>query len=108
MWSRHIRDPILASNLTRRVDFAMFMLAALENDSLIHEAPAIVECRPPRRSHTSPQLGRVMITDALETTRRCKTNRNTMTSNRRAAAVAGWLYVLGFVTGILSVAYAVV
>jgi len=30
-----------------------------------------------------------------------------MNSNRKAAAVAGWLYVLGFVTGILSVAYAV-
>lgn len=30
-----------------------------------------------------------------------------MNSNRKAAAVAGWLYVLGFATGILSVAYAV-
>jgi hypothetical protein len=30
-----------------------------------------------------------------------------MNSNRKAAAVAGWLYVLGFVAGILSVAYAV-
>jgi hypothetical protein len=30
-----------------------------------------------------------------------------MNSNRKASAVAGWLYVLGFVTGILSVAYAV-
>ena len=30
-----------------------------------------------------------------------------MNSNRKAATVAGWLYVLGFVTGILSVAYAV-
>jgi hypothetical protein len=30
-----------------------------------------------------------------------------MNSNRKAAAVAGWLYVLVFVTGILSVAYAV-
>jgi hypothetical protein len=48
-----------------------------------------------------------MITNALETIRRCKTKRNTMNSNRKAAAVAGWLYVLGFVTGILSVAYAV-
>jgi hypothetical protein len=47
VWSKHAGDPILASNLTRRVDFALFMLAALENDSLIHEAPAIVGCRTP-------------------------------------------------------------
>ncbi len=47
VWSRHIGDPILASNLTRRVDFALFMVAALENDALIHEAPAIVGCHTP-------------------------------------------------------------
>lgn len=45
VWSRHVGDPILESNLTRRVDFALFMVAALENDELIHEAPAIVGCR---------------------------------------------------------------
>jgi hypothetical protein len=33
---------MLESNITRRVDFALFMVAALENDGLIHEAPAIV------------------------------------------------------------------
>ena len=43
----HVGDPILASNLTRRVDFALFMVAALENDELIHGAPAIVGCRTP-------------------------------------------------------------
>jgi hypothetical protein len=42
-----VGDPILASNLTRRVDFALFMVAALENDELIHEAPAIVGCMTP-------------------------------------------------------------
>jgi hypothetical protein len=42
VWSRHVGDPILASNLTRRVDFALFMVEALENDELVHEAPAIV------------------------------------------------------------------
>ena len=47
VWSRHVGDPILESNLTRRVDFALFMVTALENDSLIHEAPAIVGCRTP-------------------------------------------------------------
>ena len=45
VWSRHIGDPILTSNITRRVDFALFMVAAIENDELIHEAPAIVGCR---------------------------------------------------------------
>ncbi len=47
LWSRHVGDPILASNLTRRVDYALFMVAALENDALIHEVPAIVGCRAP-------------------------------------------------------------
>jgi len=47
MWSRHVGDPILESNLTRRIDFALFMVAALENDALIHEAPAIVGCQSP-------------------------------------------------------------
>lgn len=47
VWSRHVGDPVLVSNLTRRVDFALFMVAALENNELIHEAPAIVGCRAP-------------------------------------------------------------
>ncbi len=47
VWSRHVGDPILASNLTRRVDFALFMVEALENDQLVREAPAIVGCRTP-------------------------------------------------------------
>ena len=42
VWSRHVGDPILASNLTRRVDFALFMVHALMDDELIREAPAIV------------------------------------------------------------------
>jgi hypothetical protein len=47
VWSRHVGDPILASNMTRRVDYALFMVTALENDELIHEAPAIVGCQTP-------------------------------------------------------------
>ncbi len=47
VWSQHVGDPILASNRTRRVDFALFMVAAVENDALIHEAPAIVGCQTP-------------------------------------------------------------
>jgi hypothetical protein len=47
VWSRHVGDPILASNRTRRIDFALFMVEALTDDSLIRESPAIV-------SRTSP------------------------------------------------------
>ena len=47
VWSRHVGDPILRSNITRRVDFALFMVEALENDELVHEAPAIVGCQTP-------------------------------------------------------------
>jgi len=46
-WSRHVGDPILESNITRRVDYALFMVVALTKDELIHEAPAIVGCRTP-------------------------------------------------------------
>jgi len=47
VWSQYVGDPILESNMTRRTDFALFMVAALENDDLIHEAPAIVGCQTP-------------------------------------------------------------
>jgi uncharacterized protein YbjT (DUF2867 family) len=47
VWSRHIGDPVLASNRTRRIDFALFMLDALTRDELVHEAPAIVSCQAP-------------------------------------------------------------
>jgi NAD(P)-dependent dehydrogenase (short-subunit alcohol dehydrogenase family) len=47
VWSRHVGDPILKSNITRRVDFARFMVEAIENDELVQEAPAIVGCRTP-------------------------------------------------------------
>lgn len=42
VWSRHVGDPVLASNLTPRVDYARFMVEAVENDDLVQEAPAIV------------------------------------------------------------------
>ena len=47
VWSRHVGDPILESNLTRRVDYALFMVEALTDDELIQEAPAIVGCQTP-------------------------------------------------------------
>ncbi len=56
VWSRHVGDPILASNRTRRVDFALFMVSALENADLIHEAPAIVGCRTPSAVATASAM----------------------------------------------------
>jgi hypothetical protein len=47
VWSRHVGDPILESNITRRIDFALFMVDTLENDELAHEAPAIVSRQSP-------------------------------------------------------------
>ena len=47
VWSHHIGDPILESNMTRRIDFALFMVDALVKDGLIQEAPAIVGCQTP-------------------------------------------------------------
>lgn len=45
VWSEHVGDPILASNMTRRIDFALFMVDALTDDALVQQAPAIVGCR---------------------------------------------------------------
>lgn len=47
VWSRHVGDAVLESNLTRRIDFALFMVEALEKDALVHQAPAIVGCKTP-------------------------------------------------------------
>ena len=54
VWSRHVGDPILKSNRTRRIDFALFMVDALENDELLHEAPAIIGAQTPSAlAHTA-------------------------------------------------------
>lgn len=45
VWSASVGDPLLASNLTRRIDFAEFMVAAIDDESLVRQAPAIVGCR---------------------------------------------------------------
>jgi len=45
VWAEHVGDPLLASNLTRRIDFALFMVAALTDDTLVQQAPAIVGCQ---------------------------------------------------------------
>lgn len=41
VWSRHVQDPVIARNLVRRTDFALFIVEAVENDALIRETPAI-------------------------------------------------------------------
>ncbi len=45
VWSRHVGDPVLQSNITRRIDFAAFMVEAVTDDTLVREAPAIVGCQ---------------------------------------------------------------
>ena len=52
IWSKHVGDPILESNMTRRMDFALFMVEALTDDALVHEAPAIVGCQTPSALET--------------------------------------------------------
>jgi NAD(P)-dependent dehydrogenase (short-subunit alcohol dehydrogenase family) len=47
VWSPHVGDPILRSNLTRRIDFALFMVEAVKDDELVHRAPAIVGRQTP-------------------------------------------------------------
>jgi hypothetical protein len=61
VWSLHIGDPILASNLTRRVDYALFMVEAIENDELIGEAPAIADAVHPQLLRTPLPQSRVKI-----------------------------------------------
>lgn len=54
VWSRHVGDPILESNRTLRIDFALFMVHALENNDQIQEAPAIVSrLTPSALAHTA-------------------------------------------------------
>jgi hypothetical protein len=47
VWSAHVGDALLKSNITRRIDFARFMVEAVNDASLIHQLPAIVSCKAP-------------------------------------------------------------
>jgi hypothetical protein len=47
VWSEHVGDPILRSKITRRIDYALFMVDALSNGELVRMAPAIVGCQTP-------------------------------------------------------------
>ena len=54
VWSEHVGDPILASNRTRRIDFALFMVESLTDPDLVQVAPAINGCQTPSaRAHAS-------------------------------------------------------
>ena len=55
VWRQHVGDPVLESNITRRVDFALFTVEALGNDDLVHEAPAIVSCNLTREPFPASQ-----------------------------------------------------
>eukprot|EP00274_Cyanoptyche_gloeocystis_P008236 CAMPEP_0196651792 /NCGR_PEP_ID=MMETSP1086-20130531/912_1 /TAXON_ID=77921 /ORGANISM="Cyanoptyche gloeocystis , Strain SAG4.97" /LENGTH=231 /DNA_ID=CAMNT_0041981999 /DNA_START=98 /DNA_END=793 /DNA_ORIENTATION=+ len=57
VWSLHAGDPVLKSNLTRRIDFALFMVDALTNDELVRQAPAIVGCKCPSALQHKPDHG---------------------------------------------------
>jgi NAD(P)-dependent dehydrogenase (short-subunit alcohol dehydrogenase family) len=41
VWAEHVGDPILGSGIVRRVDYALFMVAALARSELVRKAPAI-------------------------------------------------------------------
>jgi hypothetical protein len=45
VWAHHVGDPLLESNMTRRTDFALFMVDALTNDELVQVCPAINGCQ---------------------------------------------------------------
>jgi NAD(P)-dependent dehydrogenase (short-subunit alcohol dehydrogenase family) len=66
VWSRHVGDPVLASNRTRRVDFALFMVDALTNDALIREAPAIVGCASPSALAHAAEAGSRILPPSAE------------------------------------------
>ena len=57
VWSRHVQDAVLESNITRRIDFTLFMVDAFANDDLIREAPAIVGCATPSALAPAPDHG---------------------------------------------------
>ncbi|MBD3677489.1 MAG: NAD(P)H-binding protein [Rhodobacteraceae bacterium] len=47
VWAEHVGDPILESNRTRRIDFALFMVNALTDDEVLRKSPAIVSRQAP-------------------------------------------------------------
>ncbi len=63
-WSDHVGDQVLESNLTRRTDFALFMVSAIDDDALIGKAPAIVGCKTESaQNYYAQALDRVSLND---------------------------------------------
>lgn len=56
VWSAHVGDEVLKSNRTRRIDFALFMVAALTDDALVQQAPAIVSRKAPSALEHAPRV----------------------------------------------------
>jgi hypothetical protein len=54
VWSRHVGDPILESNITRRVDFAFSWWRPSTTTNWFTRPPQSSAARPPRRSRTPP------------------------------------------------------
>jgi hypothetical protein len=75
VWSRHVGDPVLKSNKTRRTDFALFMVDALTNDELIREAPAIVGRNTRPREPPMPGSARASEIQSRSDLRRCRSRR---------------------------------
>ncbi|MFE3444909.1 NAD(P)-dependent oxidoreductase [Nocardia sp. NPDC059180] len=53
IWRPHVGDPALATNRTRRTDFALFMVEALTDNTLTHQSPAIVGRLSPSASRAT-------------------------------------------------------
>lgn len=67
VWSRHVGEPMLKSNITRGVDFVLLMLAALDNDQLMQEAPAIVGCQTTSALAYKIGIGKLLVQFEVKT-----------------------------------------
>ena len=70
VWSRHVGDPILESNMTRRVDFALFMVEALANDELVTRPRRSSAAKHRRRSRTPLAVTELSIASTTKQARR--------------------------------------
>lgn len=64
VWAHHVGDPMLASDRTRRVDYALFMVHALTDPALVRQAPAINGCATPsalRHADASGEPGKAVV-----------------------------------------------
>ncbi|GIQ86381.1 hypothetical protein KIPB_008227 [Kipferlia bialata] len=58
VWAKHVGvNPILKSNMTRRTDFALFMVASIEDETLVQQCPAICGCMSESALEYADQAG---------------------------------------------------